>query len=233
MRSDRCCAGCPSSRAPSTSPSAASVAATTEARTADLLGRLVDHSLVVRAISAASTRWRLLETVRVFADAKIDKAERADLDARHLRWAVTTAISLEAALDGVWMPDFDAVVDDLRGALARTSAAPDAVARRLARSLAHLAFARGYNREARAHYLAAADRPPMIARRSTTFATEPTSRSRDRTHPAGSRCSCSRPSAPADVAETRRSLGRRPSRRRSVSVTSTDLMACRKTGRNF
>ncbi len=123
---------------------------------ADLLGRLVDHSLVVRATSAGSTRWRLLETVRAFAEARLGEAERTDLNARHLTWAIATSTRLEESLEGAWVSDFDAVVDDLRGALARASDGPDAAARRLARSLAHLAFARGYHREARQHYLAAA-----------------------------------------------------------------------------
>ena len=123
---------------------------------ADLVGRLVDSSLVVRVTSAVGTRWLLLETVRAFADAKLGDVERADLSARHLTWAIATATRLEESLEGVWVPDFDAVVDDLRGALALTSAQPDPAARRLARCLAHLAFARGYNREARQHYLAAA-----------------------------------------------------------------------------
>ncbi len=125
---------------------------------ADLLGRLVDHSLVVRVTSAGATRWLLLETVRAFADATIGEAEQAELTARHLTWAIGTATRLEESLEGSWVSDFDAVVDDLRAALARTPAEPGAASRRLARCLAHLAFARGNNREARQHYLAAADR---------------------------------------------------------------------------
>lgn len=124
---------------------------------ADQLGRLVDSSLVIRATSAGHTRWRLLETVRAFADAKTRGAERADVIARHLRWAIATATRLEDSLDGTWLTEFDAVVDDLREAFARSPASPDpAAARELARTLAHLTFARGYHREARELHLAAA-----------------------------------------------------------------------------
>jgi predicted ATPase/DNA-binding CsgD family transcriptional regulator len=128
------------------------------AAAADLLGRLVDSSLVVRATTTGSTRWRLLETVRAFADAKTRGAERSDLVARHLRWAIGTATRLEEALDGSWLTEFDAVVDDLREAFARSPAAPDPAGRELARKLAHLTFARGYLREARELYVAAAAR---------------------------------------------------------------------------
>ena len=140
----------------------ASVASVTDApdsvAAADLLGRLVDNSLVVRATSAGKTRWRLLETVRAFADARTSEAERAELTARHLRWAIATATRLEELLEETWAPEFDAVVDDLREALARSPGTPDEAARGLARSLAHLTFARGYHREAREHFLAAAAR---------------------------------------------------------------------------
>lgn len=123
---------------------------------ADLLGRLVDSSLVVRATSADGTRWRLLETVRAFAAAKTRGAERTALMTRHLEWAIATATRLEDSLDRSWLTEFDAVADDLREAVARSSAAPDPAVRELARTLAHLTFARGYNREARELHLAAA-----------------------------------------------------------------------------
>jgi predicted ATPase/DNA-binding CsgD family transcriptional regulator len=125
---------------------------------ADLLGRLVDHSLVVRATSAGTTRWRLLETVRAFADAKTGPGERSDLVARHQTWAITAAKQLEESLDGRWTTDFDAVVDDLREAFARSPAQPDPAARTLAKALAHLTFARGHHREARELCVAAAAR---------------------------------------------------------------------------
>jgi predicted ATPase/DNA-binding SARP family transcriptional activator len=46
---------------------------------AELLGRLVDRSLLVRIDGTAGSRYRLLETIRVFADAKLVEAGEADV----------------------------------------------------------------------------------------------------------------------------------------------------------
>jgi predicted ATPase/DNA-binding CsgD family transcriptional regulator len=127
---------------------------------ADQLGRLADKSLLVRSHHAGASRWRFLATIRDFgldrlrADGSLDEVRH-----RHVKWAASVATELERRLDGdTWSTDFDQVVDDLRTALASTGAKPDATAHRLAQALAHISFARGYLREARAHYRAAADR---------------------------------------------------------------------------
>ncbi len=66
---------------------------------------------------------------------------------------------LEKQLDGSgWRSAYDAVVGDLRAALAGTVAAPDPTAHRLARSLGHLSFARRGFVESVSHYRSAADR---------------------------------------------------------------------------
>ncbi|MFI6737762.1 hypothetical protein ACIBI9_32985 [Nonomuraea sp. NPDC050451] len=57
------------------------------------------------------------------------------------------------------------MANGLRATLADTSAVPDRDAHRLARSLAHLAFTRRFQREAIDHYLAAADRACAAADR--------------------------------------------------------------------
>ncbi len=122
---------------------------------ADLLGRLTDKSLVVRR----GARWRLLDTVREFALEQLAPDELATGRERHLEWAAGAAAALEHEVDGsAWRAAYEEVVGDLRAALAGTTAAPDPVAHRLARSLGHLAFARGDFTEAVAHYTAAADR---------------------------------------------------------------------------
>lgn len=126
---------------------------------ADLIGRLADKSLAVRRQGAGG--WRLLETVRAFAVDLLDGSdERAEIRRRHLDWAAATAVDLEGRLSGDWRPAFDAVVDDLRAALA--GAAPDSVgtAHRLARSLGHLCFARRFLTEALAHYRHAVELAP-------------------------------------------------------------------------
>ena len=122
---------------------------------ADLLGRLTDKSLVVRH----GSRWRLLDTMRDFALSRLTADELATARDRHLRWAAATAGGLENQVDGSgWRPSYDAVLDDLRAALAGTAAAPDPTAHRLARSLGHLSFARRAFVEAVGNYCSAADR---------------------------------------------------------------------------
>ncbi|MEN3537599.1 LuxR C-terminal-related transcriptional regulator [Microbispora sp. ZYX-F-249] len=131
---------------------------------ADVLGRLVDKSLVVHRRGRPS-RWRLLQTVRAFAaDRLVDSGEEAEIRGRHLDWAAAAATALESRLAGEWQgggwrDDFDAVADDLRAAL---SAAPPgrAAAHRLARALGHLTYARRFLTESLRHNLEAADRAP-------------------------------------------------------------------------
>ncbi|MFI9842790.1 ATP-binding protein [Nonomuraea sp. NPDC051941] len=124
--------------------------------TADVIGRLADKSLLG---VVGGGRWRLLETIRAFAaDRLADSGETEETLQLRLRWAAGTASTLESRLDGNWAPQFDLVTDDLRATLADTPAVPDRQAHGLARSLAHLTFARRFHREAIGHYLAAADR---------------------------------------------------------------------------
>ncbi|TDE36823.1 LuxR C-terminal-related transcriptional regulator [Actinomadura sp. 6K520] len=125
-------------------------------RTADLLGRLVDKSLVA---GPARGRWRLPATVRAFAAERLEDSGEGDaVRDRHLRWAAATAAELEGRMDGRWRAGFDAVADDLRSALAGAPPGRAAVPHRLARSLAHLTYARRFLREVPGHYEEAARR---------------------------------------------------------------------------
>ncbi|MFI0453882.1 ATP-binding protein [Actinomadura sp. 6N118] len=123
---------------------------------ADLLGRLVDKSLVVHLRGRVS-RWRLLETVRAFALAQMSAAGEEDKTrAWHLRWAESAASAVEGRLgDPLWREDFDAMAADLRAALT-ASGGPDEVTHRLASALAHLTFARRHLLESFAHHRTAA-----------------------------------------------------------------------------
>jgi predicted ATPase/DNA-binding CsgD family transcriptional regulator len=127
---------------------------------ADIVGRLTDKSLLSHRSEGASSRWRLLETVRVYALERLDESgDRAATHARHLEWATATAAELEQRMeaDDEVPADFDAVVDDLRAALA---AAPDIEGYRLASALAHLCYGRRFLGESRQHYEEAAHRAP-------------------------------------------------------------------------
>ncbi|SCL46534.1 Predicted ATPase [Micromonospora citrea] len=141
---------------------------------ADLLARLVEKSLVVRVRGAVS-RWRLLETVRAFAIEQLTAAgEEPALRQRHLDWAAATAVGLERRLgdrprpgDGSQppaadtspderRPEFPAVADDLRAALANCPSGPSPLAHRLARALGRLTYAHRFLLEAADHFERAA-----------------------------------------------------------------------------
>ncbi|WP_165964607.1 LuxR C-terminal-related transcriptional regulator [Actinomadura sp. KC216] len=130
---------------------------------ADLLGRLVDKSLVVH-LRGRADRWRLLETVRAFAQAQLSAAgEDEEIGERHLRWAASAASGLERRLgDPAWREDFDAMAADLRSALT-SSRGPSEVTHRLASALARLTFARRHLLESFAHYRTAAEVAPDAA----------------------------------------------------------------------
>ncbi|MEU8803301.1 LuxR C-terminal-related transcriptional regulator [Spirillospora sp. NPDC048819] len=124
---------------------------------ADVLGRLVEKNLVVKAGQA---RWRLLETVRAFAAEQLAAGgEEEVVRASHLAWASGLAAELAAEpTDGGVRQEFDAVADDLRAALAAAPADAGEVAHGLARSLGRLAYTRRFTREAYGHFLEAAER---------------------------------------------------------------------------
>ncbi|NUR26510.1 MAG: ATPase [Catenulispora sp.] len=148
--------------------------------TADGLGRLADKSLIVRK----ADRWRMLETVRAFAEDRLQaegEQESAAARLRHLGWAVECAEELVRRLEGEqrrladlaaqptelsWLPTFDHLAADLRAALARCPTGPDPVSHSLARALGRLAFARRFLHESLAHYKDAATRAPSPAEAS-------------------------------------------------------------------
>ncbi|TCC21946.1 hypothetical protein E0H58_24015 [Kribbella speibonae] len=121
----------------------------TKSELSDLLGRLTDKSLLYRGQHAGTSRWRMLETVRVFALEEL-KDEYDEVAALHVAWADQLATELEQRLElgEEWQEEFDLLAPDLRVASAGV--------RGLARKLAHLTFARKRFLEAHDHYLAAA-----------------------------------------------------------------------------
>ncbi|MFB9527445.1 ATP-binding protein [Nonomuraea roseola] len=152
---------------------AAATALTSDGRpgaVTDVLGRLVDKSLVVHRHGRES-RWQLLRIVRAFAGERLrSDDDHGDVRLRHLRWAADTASAMEERLSAArrtgaetvsdWRREFDAVADDLRAALAAAPTGPGGPAHRLARSLGHLAYGRRFLAEAQSHYRQAAERAP-------------------------------------------------------------------------
>jgi predicted ATPase/DNA-binding SARP family transcriptional activator len=89
----------------------------------DLLGRLVDKSLVQVEQEEGQPRYRLLETIRQYASERLDEAvERAPLERRHRDWfsafAAETVPPLAQAATGGVPRRLDLEHDNLRAALA-------------------------------------------------------------------------------------------------------------------
>ena len=119
--------------------------------------------------AAIGDRWRLLETVRVYALERLgESGELAEARARHLAWTSTVAQELERRIggDSEWEAEFDAVVDDLRAALAGVSPGPDQSddAYTLALACGHLMLPRHFPAEAQSHYEEAAALAAMTCR---------------------------------------------------------------------
>jgi hypothetical protein len=132
--------------------------------------------------------------VRAYADEQLAvRGKRADAQRRRLAWASETAAGLVRRLrrpdraEGSWTVIFDAVADDLRAALADAPPGRDAMAYRLARALAQLAYGRRFLSEALDHAVGAADRAPdpreavaeLLTAASMAFAVAPARRAYD------------------------------------------------------
>jgi predicted ATPase len=102
---------------------------------ADLLGSLVDKSLVAAEQAGAGLRYRLLETIRLFAAERLAEAgqeEAAEVAAAHcahfLAVAEAAAAYLAGPEEGRWLARLDADEDNLRRAAQHAAGAPDGTA---------------------------------------------------------------------------------------------------------
>ncbi|MRH89787.1 ATPase [Nocardia sp. SYP-A9097] len=143
------------------------------------LARLVEQSLLVVTATPTGTEYRALETIRQYGLEQLTEAgELDDTRSRHLAWCVAEAAALarpdnrsrpagaELASFGSyrpvavadWRPQFDAVADDLRVALAWVCDQPGrrADAYHLARHFADLTFTRHLTGESQWRYEQAA-----------------------------------------------------------------------------
>ncbi len=107
------------------------------------LGRLVDKSLVVADVRADESRYRLLETIRAFAAARLVEAEEdSALRERHLGWFLRFVEAAEADREAhadAWRRTLVLEYDNLRAALEWGLGAEDPGAgRQLAAALAWL-----------------------------------------------------------------------------------------------
>jgi predicted ATPase/class 3 adenylate cyclase/DNA-binding CsgD family transcriptional regulator len=118
----------------------------------DLLTLLVDKSLVVAEDSAGRTRYRLLETVRQYAQEKLAESGSADAArTRHRDHYLALAITVDAPAEAgheARLQQADIEIDNLRAAFAWSRECGDTqLALQLACSLHPLWLARGRNRE--------------------------------------------------------------------------------------
>ena len=98
----------------------------------DLVSALVARSLVVAEDApSGERRYRLLETIRQYAEERVDDAERAELRDRHADFYVEFA---ETAADGLrgpdqlrWLLEVESELENVRAALAWSVASKDAV----------------------------------------------------------------------------------------------------------
>ncbi len=135
---------------------------------ADLLGSLVDKSLVVADPSAGRVRYRLLETIRQFASERLMETaapEAAALAEAHgqyfLALAETASEHLRGPNPGPWFARLDADQANLRRAIERASedAGLTDQALRFAVALGYYWFARARRREAFGLVMPALERP--------------------------------------------------------------------------
>ncbi|MBI2761434.1 MAG: tetratricopeptide repeat protein, partial [Chloroflexi bacterium] len=90
---------------------------------ADLLGRLIDHSLIRRREDPDGTsRFRMLETIREFAGERLDAAGGGeDARLRHAAWFVALSDLMQSKWttpeELPWLARLDAEYDNLRGVL--------------------------------------------------------------------------------------------------------------------
>ncbi|MFD8233895.1 BTAD domain-containing putative transcriptional regulator [Streptomyces sp. NPDC059696] len=141
----------------------------TAADVVDALGLLVERSLVVRAEGPLGPRYRLPESVALYARARLDASgERAGTAARHLRHCVALAERARPHLHGRdqsrWSRILDGEAANLQRALAeaaRSGAARSAL--RLVNSLTWYWYLRGRLGEARRALATALDTPGETA----------------------------------------------------------------------
>jgi predicted ATPase/DNA-binding SARP family transcriptional activator len=137
---------------------------------ADLLGSLVDKSLVTAEPAGPALRYRLLETIRQFAAERLagageEAAAAAAHGAHYLSVAETAAPHLEGPGQGAWLARLDADRANLRRAAEQAAGRPDGTGQvlRLGVALRRYWLARDRGEEAMALLMPALDRPEARA----------------------------------------------------------------------
>ncbi len=122
----------------------------------ELLARLVDKSLLAVDISQRVAAYRLLETVREYAQDRLHEADELEATRDlHLDWYLALAERAAPELKGpdqeLWLSRLDDELDNLRAALSWGSSIGGVKALRLAYALRRFWVIRGFSREGRQH----------------------------------------------------------------------------------
>jgi predicted ATPase/class 3 adenylate cyclase len=134
------------------------------------LPQLVNKSLVISDASGGEARYRMLETIRQFAQEKLVESGEADSARQlHAHYFLQFAAEADQKLSGrdmlIWLTRLEAEHDNLRGALGWAAAAEPETALRLAGACRGLWTWHSYETEARSWCqaaLAAADQLPPV-----------------------------------------------------------------------
>ena len=150
------------------------IGAPLDADVLDVLCRLVDKSFVLVEDGAIETRYRMLETLRVYAVERLaESSEGPAVRERHTDWFVRLAERAEGELSGpshgVWLDRLEAEHENLRAVLRRAieGGGSDETALRVCAALGRFWARRGHVSEGLAWAkaaLAAAPEAPTIAR---------------------------------------------------------------------
>ena len=127
------------------------------AETVDLIGALVDKSLLVRIPHATPARYRMLETLREYARDRLEARGELDLARRrHATWCLALAEEADGRVNGpemaAWLDRLvDLELDNVRAAIAWALDAGEAwLAGRVAVAYGRPMWERGHQREGRA-----------------------------------------------------------------------------------
>lgn len=142
-------------------------ALSTQPSTLDLLGQLMDKSLLVRLDTAGPPRYRLLETIREYAWARLVASGDSGVMRRHALYYLSVAEQAAKELLGdaqvTWLARFEEEHDNFRAALTWTLEAGETeLALRLATALWRFWYSHGYLSEGRGWMGAALARPGEV-----------------------------------------------------------------------
>ncbi len=136
----------------------------------EYLQQLRERSLLGVEEAQAAMRYRLLETLREFAEEQVDAAERTALSQRHLDWCLALAERAQDMLRGseqaLWMDRLETEHDNLRAALTwcKTSECEADKGLWLAGALSRFWRVRGHFSEGRSHLADVLARSEMMDR---------------------------------------------------------------------